>query len=449
MPFLLRVPVPAVALATLLASGVSADTVFDAPADFVGRIMFSGPQRSAIYPGSKVEVTGSGFAPQQRVTLQRGQGLLSSPDLQADAEGGFTFSFDLPTDAVVGQHPVVVLADDPDSAAVTPLKVSPQVPLAGADDYETKAVKVTPGVYQVAHSANNDTVFVASAVGRPPEGSSSIAKLDAATLEVLAQTDPGDFGAFGIGVDDANDTVWVTNTRHNAVAVYTQGDLSLIKQFETDTVEKPRDVVIDETRGRAYVSTHRNRIESFDTETLEKLDGFELQSEQRGESFAAMSLALDQVGGQLYTVSLRTPEAARIDLDSGEVTIFALPGVKNPSGVDIDPRTGRIFVASQGSDNVIAINGESGQLLFDTRVGAGPLNIAFDVVSGQLFVASRASDTITVLDGSSGKIRANLDGGPFPNHLIVTPDGTVFSVNKARGQDDSNGDRLSRIAPDT
>ncbi len=116
--------------------------------------------------------------------------------------------------------------------------------------------------------------------------------------------------------------------------------------------------------------------------------------------------------------------------------------------MDFDPATGRVFVASQGSDNVIAIDGESGAVLFDTPVGAGTLNVAFNAASGQLFVVNRTSDTVTVLDAATGAIEANLAGGSFPNHLVVAPDGTVFWVNKARGKDDSDGDRLSRIVPE-
>ncbi|WP_353428955.1 Vgb family protein [Paracoccus denitrificans] len=449
MAFSLRYAGRAMTLAAFLASasGLAAQTAFDTPADFTGRVMFSGPERGAIHAGGRVEVTGLGFAPGQQVSLQRGGTPLSPQDLQADAEGGFSFAFDLPPDAATGPHPVVVQAEGPDSAGVAELKVSPQVPLSGAEGFAVNSVKVAPGVYQVAHSAQNGTIFVASAMGRPPEGSSSIMKLDAATLEVLAEVAPGDFGAFGIAVDDANGTVWVTNTRQNAVAVYAQDDLSLVRQFEAGSVEKPRDVVIDAARGRAYVSTHRSRIEAFDTRTLEKLDGFAVESERRGEQFATMSLALDEKAGRLYTVSLRTPELARLDLASGEVKILALPGAKTPSGVDFDPATGRVFVASQGSDNVIAIDGESGAVLFDTPVGAGTLNVAFNAASGQLFVVNRTSDTVTVLDAATGAIEANLAGGSFPNHLVVAPDGTVFWVNKARGKDDPDGDRLSRIVP--
>ncbi|NPD16986.1 hypothetical protein HOY34_17475 [Xinfangfangia sp. D13-10-4-6] len=442
----------AFAFALLLGSTslVAADAVFDAPAAFTGQVSASGPNRSAIYPGGEVVVTGAGFAPGQIVTLSRGGDLISPEGLSADAEGAFTFPLVLPPDAVIGQHPIVVEAEGPDSAAVIDLKISPRIPLSGAEHYDMASVKTAPGVYQVAFSAKNGTVFTASATGRGDKGTSSLVKFDAKTLEKLAEAAPyfdaenGLYGAFGIAVDDENGTVWVTNTRTSSVAIYSQDDLSLVKQFPAGSVEKPRDVVIDTARGRAWISTHRTRIEEFDLKSLEKLEGFEVKSAERGGQFGTMSLALDADKGQLYTVSLRTPEVARIDLASRETTIIPLPGAKTASGVAIDPETGRIFIASQGSDDVIALDAE-GKVLFDTPVGAQTLNLVFDKASGQLFAANRASDTITVVDASSGEITANLDGGSFPNHLAISPEGVVFAVNKARGEDDAKGDHLTRI----
>lgn len=449
-----RLSRPVLALVLLMGSSsfVAADAVFDAPAPFTGQVSFSGPNRSPAYAGGAVEVSGEGFAPGQIVTLSRGGDLISPEGLSADQEGKFAFPLTLPADAVTGQHPIVVEAEGPDSAAVVDLKISPEIALSGGEKYTRRSVKTAPGVYQVAYSARNGTVFTASATGRGDKGTSSIVKFDATTLEKLAEASPyfdkenGLYGAFGIAVDDENGTVWVTNTRSSSVAIYKQDDLTLVKQFEPGSVEKPRDVVIDQARGRAWVSTHRTRIEEFDLKTLEKLEGFEVQSAERGGQFGTMSLVLDADKGQLYTVSLRTPEVARIDLTSRETIIIPLPGAKTASGVDIDPASGRIFIASQGSDDVIALDTD-GKVLFDTPVGAQTLNVVFDAVSGQLYVANRASDTITVVDAATGAISANLDGHSFPNHLAVTPEGVVFAVNKARGPEDAKGDQLTRIAP--
>lgn len=450
-------PLTGISLALALSLGstaIAADGPFAAPAAFTGSVEFSGTDGAPIYAGNTVEVSGEGFQPGQIVTLHRGDALLSADGLKADDKGAFTFAFDLPGDAALGLHPVVVQTAGPDSAEIVAMKVSPNLPLAGADQFDSQRAKVAAGVYQVAISEKNGALFTASSSGRPPVKDSKIQKLDPASLQVLAETIPaeapggGVFAAYGIGVDDANGNVWVTNTRQNSVTVYAQDDLSLIKQFELGAVEKPRDVVIDQNRNRAYVSTHRTGvIEVFDTAKLEKLPPLEVKSEVRGGQFATMTLALDATGHKLYTVSLRTPEAARIDLTSGEVKVYALPGAEAATGLDIDPATGRIYVASQRSDDLIALDGETGEVIFDKPVGATPLNVAFDKATGQVFVANRGSDTITVLDAATGEVLANLDGGSLPNHLKVATDGTVFAVNKARGKDDPEGDHIMRITP--
>lgn len=448
MAILTRVS-PRLALAAMLfastAAAAMAENAFDTPAPFAGKISFSGPQRGAILAGGPVEITGEGFLPGQAVVLRRGDALLSE-GLKANDKGEFALELTLPQDAAIGLHPVVVQTDKPDAATVAELKVSPALPLSGAEGFDVTEAKLPQGVYQVAYSAKNGTLFVAAASGRPPEGTSTITKLDAATLEKLAEVAPADFGAFGVAVDDANGHIWVSNTRQNSVAVYDQNDLSLVKQFHAGSVEKPRDLVIDATRGRVYVSTHRARIEEFDARTLEKLEGFALASDVRGGRFMAMSLALDEKAGQLYTVSLSTPELVRIDLGTRQATVLAVPDAVTASGVDVDPATGHVFVASQGSDDVIGLDA-AGRVLFDTPVSAGTLNVRFDATSGRLYVANRVSDTITVLDAASGKVLANLDGGSFPNHLSLAPDGTVFAVNKARGKDDAKGNMLRRIVP--
>ena len=46
-----------------------------------------------------------------------------------------------------------------------------------------------------------------------------------------------------------------------------------------------------------------------------------------------------------------------------------------------------------------------------------------------------------------GTIVANIDGGTMPNQLRADGKGNVFVVNKSRGEDDPEGDRVWRITP--
>ncbi|MFT3690088.1 PQQ-binding-like beta-propeller repeat protein [Paenirhodobacter sp.] len=456
----LRLPL-ALSLVALLGSTVTtlAEPVFGTPAPFSGMVRFAGPQGAPVYSGEEISADGRGFAPGQPITVLRGATRLSPEDLKADDKGGFSFTFPLPADAVTGLQPIVVQTAGPDSADVVDMQVSPKIPVSGAEKFDIVAEKVTRGLYQVVYSEKNGVLFVTSAVGRPPVKDSKLLKLDPKTLKVLAEVSPteapaqgdrpgGLFAVYGVAVDDANGTVWVGNSRQNTIAVYNQSDLSLVKQFPAGTVPHSRDIIVDAANGLVYAGTSvNNQIMIFDAKTLEQVDTITIDSKERGGKFGIMSLTFDPAAHTLYTVSMTSAELARINLKDKSVDVLPVPGSVRGSGIAYDPKADRIFVASQGSDNLIAIDGKTGDVVFDTPVGAGPLNALYDAATGTVLVMNRGSDTIASVDAATGKIVANLAVGSFPNHATVTQDGTIYAVNKSRGQDDAEGDQIWRIVP--
>lgn len=447
--------------ALLLWTGpLAAETVFTKPlVDFAGDVGAGGPERMPVYQGGKAVISGEEMIPGQTVTLMRGKTVLNAEPITVDDKGAFSFAMDIDPEAETGLQPIVVIAENPAAAEVVELKISPEIPVSGADKFDIASEGVTRGLYQVIANETGDALFVTSAVGRPPVRESKLVRINPQTLAVEAETTPeaapanpdgretGLFALYGVAVDNANGNVWVSNTRQDTVAVYKQSDLSLIKQFEPGAVPHARDVVVDETNGRAYASaTGTPTIQVFDLATLEQLDPITIQSGIRREEFSAMALDLDEAGGKLVTVSLSTPEAALVNLASGEVKVIALPGVKAASGVAYDPQDGLIFVASQATDNLLIVKAETGEVLHDVPVGAGALNVTFDPVSRNAFVANRGSGTITVVD-TQGQIVANLDAGSYPNQLRADGKGNVWAVNKSRGENDEAGDRIWRITP--
>src|SRR5690606_11712220 len=132
----------------------------------------------------------------------------------------------------------------------------------------------------------------------------------------------------------------------------------LVKQFEHGVAPHARDVAIDSEHHRAYVSAFgEGGIIVFDTQKLELLDPIAIKSNVRGQDFKPMSLSLDAENSKLYTVSLSSNEAAAIDLAKQQVEqVYALPGAKSASGVAIAPEADVLFVASQGSDNVLLLD---------------------------------------------------------------------------------------------
>ncbi len=441
---------------SLLAGPTLAETIFTKPlVDFTGSVSAEGVERAPILQGGKAVIAGEEMIPGQTVTLMRGAKVLNPAPITVDAEGKFSLPLDIDAEAATGLQPIVVITENPASAKVVELKISPEVAIAGAEKFTIASEPVVSGLYQVRRNAAGDAVFVTSAVGRPPVKESKLVKIDPKTLKILAETIPapqegGDgslFAVYGLDVDDANGHVWVTNTRQDTAAVYKQSDLSLVKQFAPGAVPHARDVVVDETHGRAYVAaTGGPEIKVFDSKTLEPLDPITIKSGVRGEDFAALSLDLDEAGGKLVTVSISTPEAALVDLASGEVKVIALPGAKAASGVAYDPQDGLIFVASQATDNLLIVKAETGEILHDVPVGAGPLNVAFEPKTRLAYVANRGSGSIAVVD-TAGKVVANLDAGSLPNQLRADAEGNIWAVNKSKGKGDEAGDRIWRIAP--
>ncbi|MBE3637270.1 beta-propeller fold lactonase family protein [Mangrovicoccus algicola] len=454
MTSIFRLTSAASALALCLAAPLAAQEAFG-PLDtaFDARVQFSGVDRGPVTAGSTVTVSGERFEAGQTVILRQNGVPLNAVPFEADDEGRISAEVNIPEDVEPAVYPVVIEVANPAYADVTKLKVSPVLEETG--NLEITTTPMAPGLYQVAHSADGNVLYVTSAVGRPPVKESALLKVDAATGEILAQATPpaaparedgsdgGVFAVYGVGVDDATGQVWVTNTRQNTIAVYDGGDLSLVKQFDPGQLGHPRDVVVHD--GKAYVSaTFLPEVHVFDTATLEPAGIIEIPSHAgRGSEFGTASLSLDPEAAEIVVTSLTSNEVATIDLASGEVaSVHQVPGSDSSIGVSHDPETDRIFVAGQGSDTVTILDGQSGDVVAQVRVGANPLNVAFDPVSGLAWVAVRASGTVVALD-ADGEIVANAAVGPLPNHLIADGKGGAWMVNKGNGDD---GNQLIHIS---
>lgn len=401
-------------------------------------------------PGATLRVQGQNFKPGQTVMFSRGLIPFLPDPLVADAEGRIDTTMTIPDDAPTGTHPVVLSTTNPYHAEIIDFKISPDLPPAGVDAFALARTKLVPGLYQAARSATDGAIFVTAADGYPPITSSEILKLDPASLEVLDRATPpggadgGLYAVYGLGVDDANGTVWVTNTRHDTVAVYAQDDLRLLKQFEPGLIPHPRDVVT--VNGKVYVSAvGAPGIYVFDGAALEPDGMITILTANSRVPFSPASLQVDPDSGRLFTVNLTVPEVAIIDTAARKVQkVIPVPGALGAIGVAYDAVTGRIFVAAQGSDELVILDEDSGAVLNRLAIGAGPLSVAFDPSARLAWVANRGAGTATAVD-PDGAIQANLKIGPQPNHVIFDGTGDVYVVNKGRDPADPAADGIVRI----
>ncbi|CDA02413.1 uncharacterized protein BN745_03499 [Klebsiella variicola CAG:634] len=228
------------------------------------------------------------------------------------------------------------------------LKLSKVVPPKNTEAFRLQTIPVGERAYQSAVSADGK-LFVTSARG--PKDGSRLMRLNAGTLAVEAEaTLPKDkkgeqIGVFGVGVDNAHNHVWTTNTLAETVTVYDAKTLSVVKVFPEGSVVHPRDVIIDEAHNRAYVSAALTGfIEVYDTKSLEHIGQLEFVVEHGKNMFNNTDLALDSAGGKLFGVSRDTPWVGWIDLKTGKSTTVKVPEAQGATDITRDPATGRLEV---------------------------------------------------------------------------------------------------------
>lgn len=381
--------------------------------------------------------------------------VLDAP-IVSGAAGVATGTFTLPHDiALLGQKNFTLSQSTPVKETFRlSAKVSPSSALLNETGYEiTRAPdSLEQGLYQTAYSVRSKAVFATAA---NVLSTSTLYKLDPTTLEVIASVVPEEetpgarWAAYGVGVDDTNGTVWVTNTRQNTVAVYAQDDLSLLKQWPRNVLTHTRDVVADPARGVVYVSsasegsTGDGAIGVFEADDLDR-DGVQYELIENiavhpRSEFSPMSLELDLAAGKLFSPSLTSHKVAVIDLPTRAHTLLELPdltvGGRGASGIAYDHESRHLFVASQNSDEVLVaqVNADhtAATKVTEVATGAGALSVAFEPTNKLAYVANFGGSTVSVLDQAGTQV-ANLPIARA-NHVAEGPAGAVYLVDKAAG----------------
>lgn len=407
-------------------------------------------RNEAAVPGGKGWVTGRHLKAGQELTFRRGDTVLNDEPLVIGEDGKFEFAFDLPADAAVGQQPIIVTSKNPDGAGVMMLRVSKMIEPFGQDAFDVTSVALAKGIYQVAANKNGQ-VFVAASTGRGDDFTSSLMRLDA-DLKVEQEITPAKdskgqvLGVYGLGVDDANGTVWAGNTRSDTVTVYKQDDLSVLKTFPEGSVKHPRDVLVDEANGRVYVNAALTpTVHVYDAKTMEEVGTLTFPTSGIGTVFGSMDLKLDAEAGRIYSASRTSNEVAWVDVKTGEGGVFKPEGLLVGSGVAVDAADGRLFAVGQENDSILTLDIKSGDVLANTPVGAGPINVVYDKDSKQVFVASRASGSVGVM-AADGTLVANLPAGKLANHVSLDGKGGVYAVSMSGDDEDGKGE-IFHIVP--
>jgi len=375
-------------------------------------------------------------------------------------DGTATVAYQIAAAAELGTQTVTVTQTGPDATYTSSAKISPDDTVVGADKFtitSTKSGDVGAGLYQSAYSAKQKALYVSDTNG--------LYKLNPDTLAIeesipdVTQVSDKDGNAgqttFGIGVDDVNGTVWVTNTRANTVAVYSEDDLTLLKQFtsaDTDAVvSHGRDVVYDPSTnqvfissasegssGEGYIAVFEGGDNDGDGTPYEHVTNIDTGDRA---VFNPVSLTLDAATHTLYSPSLSSDKVAAIDTESGDVKLLTLPGIETDGrgATGIAFHAGRLYVASQNTDELLVADAATGATIKEVPTGTQPVSVDVDPVNKRVYTANFGGTTVTVTDLDGNKV-ANLPV-TRANHVEADGRGNVYVVDK------SDDNKVWKITP--
>ncbi len=90
-----------------------------------------------------------------------------------------------------------------------------------------------------------------------------------------------------------------------------------------------------------------------------------------------------------------------------------------PTGVAVNEKTNRIYVANAGSDTVSVIDGATNTMISTIAVGDGPFGVAVNEKTNRIYVANAGSDTVSVIDGATDTMITTIPVGIGPTGVAV------------------------------
>ena len=316
-----------------------------------------------------------------------------------------------------------------------------------------------PGQYQLAYSAATSSLYTSFSSGRPPVLTGGVGTWNVAStpsLSTVYQFPTTDFTArgataptgkqiespYGIAYDEATGYVWVTQTRVNKVSVFDPATNKIIWSSAEGEVNHPREVRIDPSSGKVFVSGSGG-ISVFDT-TLHALVKKIEFTDAKGESDIAMNMHVDSADGKLYVPSLSAGTVKVINTKSYEVekTIQLhkenAEAALNPSDVTIDKSLKEIYVSSQGdrkgaNSGITVYDLETGAYKKTIPFGAQALALASDESRDLLYVTDYGTGNVGVVDARTGTVVSQVSTGATSgaNDVLVTADGSAYAVARS------------------
>ncbi|EIC84105.1 YncE family protein [Serratia sp. M24T3] len=295
---------------------------------------------------------------------------------------------------------------------------------------ERKAVD--KGVYELAYSADQKALFVASSQGRQDK-SGALYRLDPSSLAV-SQSIKTNLKPFGVALNSKTDTVFLGNTTSSAVTSVDAKTNKVLQELVLDNrprTEKerplaPRELVVDEATNTLYVGGLGKES------VIWVVDGANLTLRHtiEGAGKMATGLAIDAKASRLY---ITNADGEFLTVDTKTDKILSRVKIDNPGehfylNISLDTAKHRAFVTDSKEPSLLVLDTENGKIIHKIAIPAS-LAVLFNPARNEVYVTHRDAGNVSVIDATSYKVLETLDIPTHPQSLAISDDGQTLYVS--------------------
>ena len=130
--------------------------------------------------------------------------------------------------------------------------------------------------------------------------------------------------------------------------------------------------------------------------------------------------ALDDQRGRLFIAHMGAGELIDVDVRAHAV-VRTVPNLPDVHGVIVVPDKHRVYATATGNNQVVAIDEDSGQVVFRAPTDVYPDGLAYDPIRRTVWTTNESAGTETVIDAETGAVRATVPlGGEVGNVVYDT-----------------------------
>ncbi len=130
--------------------------------------------------------------------------------------------------------------------------------------------------------------------------------------------------------------------------------------------------------------------------------------------------ALDVGRGRLFIAHMGASELIEVDIHE-RVVVRTLPDLADVHGVIVVPEMNRVYATATGTNQLVAIDEDSGKVVFRAQTDTYPDGLAYDPIRRAVWTTNESAGTETVIDADSGMIRATIPLGGEVGNVVYDP----------------------------